>query len=81
MLAEKYVEVRPRPETIPAPSRLDSGMSVDYVASVFHCPALIIELPFKKTVSSSGEQDSLLASGCMGFGRSSVEVLNSILTA
>jgi hypothetical protein len=81
MLAEKYVEVRPRPETIPAPNRPDSGMSVDYIASTFHCPALIIELPFKETVSASGERDSLLAAGCMNFGRSSVEVLNSILTA
>jgi hypothetical protein len=81
MLAEKYAEVRPRPDTILALSRPDSGMSVDYVASVFHCPALIIELPFKKTVSSAGEQDSLLAAGCIEFGRSSVEVLNAILTA
>jgi len=79
MLAERYVEVQPRPATIPAPSRPDSGMSVDYVAANFHCPALIIELPFKEMLSVRGEHDSLLADGCMGFGRACVEVLNSLV--
>ncbi len=79
MLSEKYVEVRPRPETIPAPNRPNSGMSVDYIAPMFQCPALIIELPFKETVSASGERDSLLADGCMDFGRSCVEALDALL--
>jgi murein tripeptide amidase MpaA len=79
MLAEEYAEVRPRPESIPAPNHPDSGMSVDYIAPTFHCPALIIELPFKETVSAGGKRDSLLASGCMDFGRSCVEVLNALL--
>jgi murein tripeptide amidase MpaA len=79
LLAEKYVEVRPRPETSPAPSRPDSGMSVDYIASKYQCPALIIEFPFKETVSATGERDSLLAEGCMGFGRACVETLNSVI--
>ncbi len=78
MLAEKYAEVRPRPETIPAPNRPDSGMAVDYIAPTFRCPALIIELPFKETVSASGERDSLLAAGCMGFGSACVEALNAL---
>jgi murein tripeptide amidase MpaA len=79
MLAERYTEVRPRPDSIPAPNRPDSGMSVDYIAPTFHCPALIVELPFKETVGSGGKRDSLLAAGCMDFGRSSVEVLNALL--
>ena len=81
MLAEKYAELRARPETIPAPNRPDSGMSVDYIAPTFKCPALIIELPFKETISASGQRDSLLADGCMGFGHATVEALNTILTA
>jgi len=79
MLAEQYVELQPRPETSPAPSRPDSGMSVDYVAANFHCPALIIELPFKATTGASGQRDSLLASGCMNFGRSCLEALNTLM--
>lgn len=78
-LAEKYIELQPKPETTPAPSQPDSGMSVDYIAATYHCPALIIELPFKETVSASGQRDSLLAEGCMGLGRSCVEVLNALL--
>lgn len=79
LLAEQYVEVRPRPESISAPNRPDSGMSTDYVATTFKCPALIIELPFKETVSASGQRDSLMAEGCMGFGRACVEALNTVL--
>jgi murein tripeptide amidase MpaA len=79
MLAEKYVELQPRPETTPAPSHPDSGMSVDYIGANFHCPALIIELPFKETISASGQRDSLLAAGCMDFGRSCVAALNRLV--
>ncbi len=79
MMSERYVEVKPRPDTIPAPSRPDSGMSVDHIGATYHCPAIIIEFPFKEMVSASSQRDSFLAEGCMGFGRACVEVLNSLL--
>jgi len=79
MMGERYVELKPKPDAIPAPSRPDSGMSVDHIAAKYHCPAIIIEFPFKETVSASGQRDSLLAEGCMGFGGACVDVLNSLL--
>jgi hypothetical protein len=79
MMGERFVEVKPKPDTIPTPNRPDSGMAVDYIAPIYHCPALIIEFPFKETVSASGQKDSLLTDGCMEFGRACVEVLNTLL--
>ncbi len=66
---QQWVEYGERPPETPELNRPDSGMSVDYVAARFRCPAFIIELPFKDTVGQQGEYDSLQPIGCQRFGR------------
>lgn len=55
------------------------GMSLDYVAQRFRCPAFIVELPFKDVIGNDGNGDSLLGEGCAEFGRSCLEIINAMM--
>jgi murein tripeptide amidase MpaA len=77
-VSRRHAEYGPLPQSMAAVNA-DSGMSLDYVAAHFKCPAFIIELPFKDTVGARGEADSLLAEGCIAFGRSCLDIINDML--
>jgi murein tripeptide amidase MpaA len=79
IVQQRFTEYGPTPASIPAPSKPDSGMATDYVAGKHHCPAWIIELPNKDTISATGEHDSLLAAGCANFGRAAIDILCSLI--
>jgi murein tripeptide amidase MpaA len=73
-LRDRYAEYGPTPKS-EHPSPADSGMAVDWVAWKYKCPSLIIELPFKDTISANGRVDSLQVSGCMAFGHDCVDMI------
>jgi murein tripeptide amidase MpaA len=69
-LATKHPEVLPAPESI-VREAVAPGMSNNFIFRTYQCPGWIVELPFCETP----EGDTLLAEGCMSFGRSCVEAL------
>lgn len=71
--------IEPPPESITSNKPSDLGMSVDYIAATYGCPAWIFELPFKAIPDEYGNADSLLADGCMTFGRHCIDALYSIV--
>jgi len=75
---DRYAEYGPTPQG-DNPSPADSGMAVDYVAWKFKCPSLIIELPFKDTISATGVVDSLQVAGCLAFGRDCVDMIAQVM--
>ena len=79
MLAELSSQLAPPPESITSVKPPDLGMSVDYIAATYNCPGWIIELPFKAVPDNEGDVDSLLAEGCMQFGRNCVDALHRLI--
>lgn len=75
-LARLHPELQPPPVGVEGVDAAEAGMAVNFVATTYGCPAWTPELPFPE-VSETG--DSLLADGCMRFGRSCLEALNVIL--
>lgn len=75
---QRYVEYGPMPPEDP-PMSADSGMAGDWVAWRFHCPSYIVELPFKDTLGPKGEADSLLAAGCVNFGRDCLDIISEMM--
>ena len=75
-LARLQPELQPPPVGIEGEDAAEAGMSVNYIATTFGCPAWTLELPFPEV---PGFGDSLLADGCMRFGRSCIEALNVVI--
>ncbi len=75
-LARLHPELQPPPVGIEGLDAAEAGMSVNYIAKTYGCPAWTPELPFPEV---PGTGDSLLADGCMRFGRSCLEALNVVL--
>jgi murein tripeptide amidase MpaA len=78
-IRSRHIEYGPKPLIMPSPTNPESGMSIDYIAPRFKCPAFIIELPFKDIIGDNRQYDSLLAEGCEGFGRSCLAVVHSLM--
>lgn len=77
-LSQCVSQVQPPPQSLmDMPD--DLGMSADYITATYHCPAWIIELPFKAVPDDKGNPDSLLAEGCLQFGRDCVEALHTLI--
>lgn len=76
-MGKREPALRPAPQLIESVSPGDLGMSSNYFTTNYKCPVWIVELPIKDP--ENGEIGSLLAEGCMHFGRSCVEVLNTII--
>ena len=72
-------ELRPAPASIASNEGAEPGMSVNYITSTYHCPAWIIELPFKEPLDLGETPDSLLAAGCQRFGRSCLDALLAVM--
>ena len=75
-LARLHPELQPPPVGIEGVDAAEAGMSVNYIATTYGCPAWTPELPFPEV---PGMGDSLLADGCMRFGRSCLEALNVVI--
>ncbi|MCY3906527.1 MAG: M14-type cytosolic carboxypeptidase [Anaerolineaceae bacterium] len=75
-LARLQPELQPPPVGIEGEDAAEAGMSVNFIATTFGCPAWTLELPFPEV---PGFGDSLLADGCMRFGRSCIEALNVVI--
>ncbi|RMF79355.1 MAG: hypothetical protein D6737_11655 [Chloroflexi bacterium] len=78
-LAKRNPEVQPPPVSVAGVAADHLGMAVNYIAATYGCPAWTPELPFKATSNPQDGDDSLLATGCMRFGRSCVEALDTII--
>lgn len=76
-LGKREPALRPAPKIIDSVSPGDPGMSSNYFTAKFNCPVWIVELPIKDP--ENGQVGSLLAEGCMHFGRSCVDVLNTMI--
>ena len=77
--ARRNPEVQPPPVAIVGVDAGNLGMAVNYVAATYGCPAWTPELPFGETHMPDDDNDSLLAEGCLRFGRSCVEALNVMI--
>ena len=75
-LARLHPELQPPPVGIEGVDAAEAGMSVNYIATTYGCPAWTPELPFPEV---PGMGDSLLADGCMRFGRSCLAALNVVI--
>jgi hypothetical protein len=76
-LARLNAEIQPPPPSIQGVSAGDDlGMSINYLAATYDCPAWTPELPFKEPVPGD---DSMLADGCIRFGRTCVAAFNVII--
>lgn len=75
-LARRHPELQPPPVGIEGEDAAEAGMAVNYIATTYGCPAWTPELPFREV---PGFDDSLLADGCMRFGRSMLEALNVVV--
>jgi murein tripeptide amidase MpaA len=70
-------ELQPAPTSITNVTPANLGMLTNYVVAKFNRPSWTIELPFKEPAGMSA--DTLLAEGCMRFGRTCVDALTSIV--
>ena len=68
-------ELQDPPTDIVGVEGLQLGMSINYISTVYDCPAWVVELPFKETPVG----DTLLAEGCLRFGRLCVDALLTIV--
>lgn len=75
---DRYAEYGSLPES-DNDSPADSGMAIDWVAWKYKCPSMIVELPFKDTISANGTPDSLQVAGCMAFGRDCVDMIAEVM--
>lgn len=75
-LARLHPELQPPPVGIEGEDAAEAGMAVNYIATTYGCPAWTPELPFPEV---PGMGDSLLADGCMRFGRSCLEAMNVVI--
>lgn len=74
-IAEQFPEVQPPPQSIIDGVMPEPGLSINYIAKTYDCPAWVIELPFKETPVG----DTLLAQGCMRFGRACVDAFLHVM--
>jgi murein tripeptide amidase MpaA len=74
-LGEQFAELQPPPKEILEGTSAAAGMSINYISKTYGTPGWIVELPFKETPVG----DTLLAEGCMKFGRAWVEGLIRIM--
>jgi len=68
-------ELQDPPTDIVGVEGVPMGMSINYISSVYGCPAWVVELPFKETPVG----DTLLEEGCLRFGRLCVDALLTII--
>ncbi|MBZ0298854.1 MAG: hypothetical protein K8J31_03890 [Anaerolineae bacterium] len=78
-LASHNPQLKPAPQTIGSVTSGDLGMATNYAVATYHCPSWTVELPAKAIPDGAGNEDSLLAEGCMHFGRTFVDALNAII--
>lgn len=78
ILATLSPQIQSPPDVFTSATPPDLGMSVDYIAATYNSPGWIIELPFKAVPDGQGDADSLLAEGCMQFGRNCIEALHTL---
>ncbi|MDQ7024829.1 MAG: M14 family zinc carboxypeptidase [Anaerolineae bacterium] len=75
-LAEKHPELWPPPEEIRSGTMPAQGLSVSHIFHTYGCPSWVVELPFREPALG----DTLLAEGCINFGRNCVEALLDVMT-
>ncbi len=68
-------ELQDPPTHIVGVEGLQLGMSINTISTLYGCPAWVVELPFKETPVG----DTLLADGCLRFGRLCVDALLTII--
>ena len=78
-LARRNPQLHPAPKSVASVQSGDLGLSTNYIVATYNCPSWTIELPFKAVPGPNGEHDSLLAAGCLNFGRICVEALDVII--
>ncbi len=78
-LARHNPQLQPAPKSIDTVQTGDLGMATNFIVATYNCPSWTIELPFKAVPGPNNEPDSLLAAGCLQFGRTCVDALDAII--